>query len=127
MNFFSVRLQNGEKRSELKWVSWFDTVPDSPSPSVRSSIASHLSVFAYNTPNDDLLSIYKSRSIPPSPSSVRSHSTTLPQGHLEEAHVGKNAFNEILLRSNKAYNSIIASILKELKVFFYSDFIQFEK
>ena len=80
----SVRLQNGEKRSDLQWASWDDTVPDSPSPSVRSSIASFLSVFSY-TGNDE--AIYKSRSIPPSPSPARSINMT--RSRSDDANVGR--------------------------------------
>ena len=60
--------------------------PDSPA-SVRSSIASvgHLSVFNYG-PNEDLNN-FKSRSIPPSPSPVRSVSS-IPRSRSDDANVG---------------------------------------
>lgn len=85
--FVKVRLQNGEKRSDLQWASWDDTVPDSPSPSVRSSIASFLSVFSYTQTNDEG-NICKSRSIPPSPSPARSFSS-IPRSRSDDANVGK--------------------------------------
>ncbi|XP_066932185.1 kinase suppressor of Ras 1-like isoform X2 [Clytia hemisphaerica] len=85
---YVVRLQNGEKRSELPWNSqWHEMAPDSPA-SVRSSIASvgHLSVFNYG-PNEDL-SNFKSRSIPPSPSPARSVSS-IPRSRSDDANVGQ--------------------------------------
>lgn len=80
--FYLVRLQNGEKQTGLQWSSWFETVPESPSANIRSSIASYLSVFSYSGEE-----VIKSRSIPPSPSPGRSFST-IPRSKSDEANIG---------------------------------------
>jgi len=93
------RLQNGEKTSDLVWNSWFETVPDSPSPNIRASIASYLSVFSYSPTSEEILRSQSlafspsiSRSIPPSPSATRTQ--TIPRSRSDEHNVGQRIQTE---------------------------------
>ncbi|XP_057295480.1 kinase suppressor of Ras 1-like isoform X1 [Hydractinia symbiolongicarpus] len=91
------KLQSGGKTSDLHWSSWFDTVPESPSPNIRASIASYLSLFSYSPTSDDVLRqlfpLSLGGSIPPSPNPCR-NALTIPRSNSEDANVGQKIHTE---------------------------------
>ncbi|XP_047141650.1 kinase suppressor of Ras 1 isoform X1 [Hydra vulgaris] len=100
LRHFVDRLQSGDKNVDLKWSGWYDTVNESHSSSILTSIATYVAAISDSTFTSENVNP-TSRSKPPSPNPIRrlTSANYLPHSKSDDGNISHRKKTESLSSS----------------------------